>query len=288
MLFLGTHEQQQQTWNRARAVAARRTAPPGRTATTEDAYRDWNEVLAHSYNTWGRKFEFEVVTPTGADEAAQRADALNVAEKKPFAVIVTVPSIGGNAVGAGQVFAADLVAKKIIVFYGGVTNAEAEQAGAVPVARRHRLERRRGERRAVRGAPAARARPPSGRATSSTRSACSARSTPSAASTGSSSRAPRRRKASSSPTAPTSSTRVPLDTSQTSAKNQEEAPILTAKLKDAGVTTVMLYASYTMTGQIFKAADSLDYHPEWIFPGYARQRHRGHRADQQRRSIPSR
>ena len=46
---------------------------------------------------------------------------------------------------------------------------------------------------------------------------------------------------------------VPLDTSQTSAKNQEEAPILTAKLKDAGVTTVMLYSPYTMIGQIFRS-----------------------------------
>ena len=40
---------------------------------------------------------------------------------------------------------------------------------------------------------------------------------------------------------------VPLDTSQTSAKNQEEAPILVAKLKDAGVTTVLLFAAYTMS-----------------------------------------
>ena len=31
----------------------------------------------------------------------------------------------------------------------------------------------------------------------------------------------------------------------------------------------MLYAPYTMTGQMFKAADRLDYHPEWVFPGYA-------------------
>ena len=62
---------------------------------------------------------------------------------------------------------------------------------------------------------------------------------------------------------------VPLDTSQTSAKNQEEAPVLTAKLKDSGVTTVMLYAPYTMIGQIFRSATALDYYPEWVFPGYA-------------------
>ena len=64
---------------------------------------------------------------------------------------------------------------------------------------------------------------------------------------------------------------MPLDTSRPARSNQEEAPILVAKLKDAGVTTVMLFASYTMIEQIFKAADSLDYHPEWFFPGYARE-----------------
>ncbi len=35
---------------------------------------------------------------------------------------------------------------------------------------------------------------------------------------------------------------VPLDTSQITAKNQEEAPVLVAKLKDAGVTTVLLFS----------------------------------------------
>ena len=30
----------------------------------------------------------------------------------------------------------------------------------------------------------------------------------------------------------------------------------------------MLYATYNVTGYLFKAADSLDYHPEWVFPGF--------------------
>ena len=49
---------------------------------------------------------------------------------------------------------------------------------------------------------------------------------------------------------------------------QQEAPTLVAKLKDAGVTTVLLYAPYTTTGYLFEVADNLDYHPEWVFPGY--------------------
>ena len=41
-----------------------------------------------------------------------------------------------------------------------------------------------------------------------------------------------------------------------------------AKLKDSGVTTVLLFADFLMDQQVFKAADNLDYHPEWVFPGY--------------------
>ena len=84
----------------------------------EQAFRDWDAVLAHSFNTWGRKIEFVLVDVTvPEDEAAQRADAFTVEELKPFAVIAPF---------SGSVFAAELVAKKIIVIgVGGVTNAEA-------------------------------------------------------------------------------------------------------------------------------------------------------------------
>ena len=114
---MSTHEQQEASWNTIGQSPPKNLAT-GQNAYTEDAYRDWSEVFAHSFNTWDRKIEFEVVTPSGPDEAAQHADALRVAEKKPFAVIV-------QATGTGQVFADDLVAKKIVVFYGGITNGQA-------------------------------------------------------------------------------------------------------------------------------------------------------------------
>ena len=91
-------------------------------------------MLAHSFNTWGRTFEFGVVDPTGTDEAAQHADALDAAEQKPFAVI--------NGAGVPvPVFASDLVAKKIIVFQGGVNEHRSGSAGAVPVGQRLRRRR---------------------------------------------------------------------------------------------------------------------------------------------------
>jgi hypothetical protein len=64
---------------------------------------------------------------------------------------------------------------------------------------------------------------------------------------------------------------VTLDTSQQTAKNQEEAPTLIAKLKDRGVTTVLLFTSFPMNQAVLKAADQLDYHPEWVFSGMGAQ-----------------
>src|SRR5262245_7799491 len=122
VLLLGNHQQQDQ----ARTMPGG-SAPvdhgTGQPAYIEDSYPDWQEGLNHSYNLWGRKFEFVTVNPSGADEAAQRADALKVAEMKPFAVVSSAPATAGG----GQVFASELVAKKIIVFYGGVTNKEAQR-----------------------------------------------------------------------------------------------------------------------------------------------------------------
>ncbi len=267
VLFLGTHDQQQQTWSSTTSVPPKDQAT-GQNGYVEDAYRDWAAVLAHSFNTWGRKIEFETVTPSGPDEAAQHADALNVAEKQPFAVIVSVPAIGGNAVGAGQVFATDLVRKKILVFYGGATNAEAaEQApyrwlggmdsnaaavnGVQFAARQLKSETAKWsgdfvDQKRVFGA----VYPERGIDWKFFQSTA---------------------KEEGLKLAPGTELRysVPLDTSTTSQVQQQEAPNLVAKLKDSGVTTVFLYAAYTMIGYLFKAADSLDYHPEWIFPGYA-------------------
>ena len=42
-----------------------------------------------------------------------------------------------------------------------------------------------------------------------------------------------------------------------------------AKLKDSDVTTVLLFADFQMEQQVFRAADLLDYHPEWVFTGYS-------------------
>ena len=259
VLFVSTHEQQEAAWNTIGQSPPKDLAT-GQNVYTEDAYRDWSEVFADSFNTWGRKIEFEVVTPTAPDEAAQHADALTVVEKKPFAVMV-------QAAGTGQVFANDLVAKKILVFYGGITNAQAAKQAPL-----RWLFGTDSNAAAVNGVQFA-ARQLKGETAKWSGDFVKEQRVFGAVhpelgidweffhSTA---------KEEGLKLAPGTDLvySVPLDTSTATQVQQQEAPTLAAKLKDAGVTTVLLYATYTMTGYLFKAADSLDYHPEWVFPGF--------------------
>ena len=73
----------------------------GANGLSKDAVLDENAVLAHSYQTWGRTIEYEFVEASGTDETAQRADAVNVIAKKPFAVLDTALYASG---GGGLVF----------------------------------------------------------------------------------------------------------------------------------------------------------------------------------------
>ncbi len=65
----------------------------------------------------------------------------------------------------------------------------------------------------------------------------------------------------------------PADSSsgaQTSAA-QEQAPTLVAKLKDAGVTSVILMGSSTIVAPMTKAATANEYRPEWLMTAWAYQ-----------------
>jgi hypothetical protein len=69
-----------------------------------DSTKDNNEIDKYAYETWGRTVEFTFVKATGLDEASQRADAVEVASLKPFAVLDEATLIGTPPVGGGAVF----------------------------------------------------------------------------------------------------------------------------------------------------------------------------------------
>jgi len=83
----------------------------------EDAARDMSMPFAHVLSGWGRSAEFETYQSTGHDEAAQRADALAIAEKKPFAVFMA---------SAGDPVLETELAKRRVVVFGSASNKEAK------------------------------------------------------------------------------------------------------------------------------------------------------------------
>ncbi len=82
-----------------------------------DPIIDTDAIYAHAFETWGRKVEYEFVKGTGADETAQRADAVSVASKKPFAVFDAAIS-GGNQSTGGLVFETEVQARGVPLVLG--------------------------------------------------------------------------------------------------------------------------------------------------------------------------
>ena len=85
----------------------------GQNGRSQNAVYDDDALMSSVYNLWGRKIKYEFVTSTGSDEAAQRADAVAVLQKKPFAVIDTASFAPAGQNGGGQIFDAAIAAAKV-------------------------------------------------------------------------------------------------------------------------------------------------------------------------------
>jgi hypothetical protein len=79
-------------------------------ADTEKAYQTLEDQYG-TYQLWGRKPVYVKVIASGRDEAAQRADALDVITKKPFMVI----DMSATGSGGAPVFSSVVAARKIVV-----------------------------------------------------------------------------------------------------------------------------------------------------------------------------
>jgi hypothetical protein len=95
-------------------------------ATPGVCYMYWCQVVDAAgifqrfYQTYGRTVQLVRVTPSGSDETAQRADAIRIAEMKPFAVLAEF---------AGRVLVTELLKRQIIV---SAYQADAAAAKAYP------------------------------------------------------------------------------------------------------------------------------------------------------------
>ena len=231
----------------------------GGTGTIPDMYKDMAAVYEHAYELYGRKVEFEFVYQTGTDEAAQRADAVAVAAKKPFAVL-----------GGGPVFARALAAKKIAVITGG-TNQEMEaqqpyrESAAtdvnVPMVGLSELIAK-----SLKGRPAKWA----GDADFQNKPRVFGIVYSTSAAGWSVDVDLFKRLLTKAGVKPASeqSFSIPTDPTQVSAQAQEQAPTTITKLRDAGVTSVILLnTDYNVDVALTKAATQQDYGPEWLVAG---------------------
>jgi hypothetical protein len=68
-------------------LPALRSDPTKAAGTYQDAVHDWLLAYTQFFQTWGRDLDVKFVTSSGQDEAAQRADAVTIKAMKPFAVV---------------------------------------------------------------------------------------------------------------------------------------------------------------------------------------------------------
>ncbi len=232
--------------------------------TVEAAFTDFAAVYQYAidtygtYQLWGRTPVFEFVTASGTDEAAQRADALEVIARKPFMVYDASHPVTG-----AEVFSATLAGRKILVTSASTNNESgAKQSpyrwipGQDPDAAAYLVASFLG--RSLSGEKAKWAGDDA--MTSKTRAFGAVYP-----STGLDIDAFESEldKSGGTPLAD----KVEYDSSDI-AKFQEAAPTLISRLKAAGATSIVLFADPNMVRALMAAATSQDYSPEWIVTGF--------------------
>jgi hypothetical protein len=263
VLVVGTHDQQNAINNMPGATPPKNYATGGN-AWVEDTFTDWQKVFDQSFNTWGRKMDFVVFNPSGADEASQRADAVSVIAMKPFMVIDTAGTAGG-----GDVFDTAVAAAKIMVIGGAGTNQEArKQSGYrwINGADADSAAVNGGEwiAKEIYGQTAKWA----GDSSMHSKTRVLGAVFPSSGVETNLFLQSLKKYGGKLDTSVTYT--VPTDSSTQQAVAQQEAPTLMAKLKAAGVTSVVLFSVGSPTAVIpslLSAATDLNYYPEWIYAG---------------------
>ena len=229
----------------------------GANGLSKDAVLDENAVLAHSYQTWGRTIEYEFVEASGTDETAQRADAVNVIGKKPFAVLDTALYASG---GGGLVFEQAVKASGLPVYPNATSPTDLLKPYEVNMAEWVGKQLVGGKAQFGGDAVKDKKRVFGVIYQGGSDGMDLDVFTKEFAKYG----------GKIAPGAAVSYT-SPTDTAAQSAAYQEQAPPLIAKLKQAGVTTVVNFAgaglTASATGSFTKQATSQDWFPEWLVSG---------------------
>ena len=235
------------------------TGLPG---TIQDAMHDTTAAVGHPLETWGRTIEYEYVTRTGTDDTSERADAVAATAKKPFAVL---------DLASAEVFCSEVAARKVIAICATGTNKSmnAQQpyrystfidywANVIGTAELIG--------KGLKDKPAQWAGDAAMKTTT--------RKFGSVFQTGQTGIDEDLWKSSLAKyKAPKFAVELGYDAGTgdplgNSALSQEQSPVMIGKLKDAGVTSVVLFTDITMTAALMTAANTQDYHPEWVETGF--------------------
>jgi hypothetical protein len=244
-----------------------RNRSTGSNGIIQDAILDSQQALEGRYESYGRKIEWSFVTYSGTDEASQRADAIKVAELEPFTVVATT---GGN------VFITEVAARKILVSFGGAgtqRNNLAQQPYRFTGqdADLHAAHVAKWLGAQVAGRKAEHAGDPGLQGKTRTFGVVYQTS----ASTGDQFDLDYFDEQLAKNGVPKPAVKVaftaPDDSTQATTDAQAQAPQIAAKLKDAGVTSVLLLVSPTVVAPLTKAATANEYAPEWVMTGWAYQ-----------------
>ena len=228
----------------------------GEVGTWEDAVHDHFLPLLEYYETWGRDLEVRFVRSSGTDEASQRSDAVAVKALEPFAAV--------DIFSRGLLTLEAELAKAKIVTFGTATTAKAalaqapyrwgstdDQATAVNAS--VVLGRQLAGKKATFGGDAMQGRTRVFGAVAADmvdleqfgedleRQGAELKVEHAYENTGGLAGDP--------------------------AEAQEAAPTIITKMKDAGVTTIALFADNAMVRSLMDAATKQDYFPEWFNSG---------------------
>jgi hypothetical protein len=226
----------------------------GQTGLYEDSIKDMLPVFLHQgWETYGRQIDVDYVTMSGTDEAAQRADAVDVIARKPFFV--------ADLVGA-PAFASQVAAAKIIVQSSTGTNADAAKQAPYRWLGADDPEggpTNAGEfaKQALVGKPA---RYGGDDVKSKTRKFGVLYQTDGIDVSSFLDQLPKGSYV-------TGQYTLPVDSSQAATAMQQQAPTLLTKMKSEGVTTMVVFGPFTAMGPVLSAATQQQFTPEWFVPG---------------------
>jgi hypothetical protein len=233
---------------------------------TQDPDVGWNTsreslaVFEHFYETYGRKIVLERYRSTGCDEAAQRADAIAVAARKPFITI--------NAPTIGPVFDTEIANRGVINIGWNVSQSIGERQAPYRYGEQPDFDTGvavAGEfvGKSVAGRPAKWA----GDTTMNGKPRRVGLVVPSIVD-------PKLFTTEVTRYGGSVATAVPYDYTPSGgpfgdpASYQQQAPIIVSKLKAANITSAVLVTDFLLTNAVMSQATSQVYRPEWVITGF--------------------